>query len=484
MHSLVLKIFIWFWAAMALVGLALYFTTQATMSERADRRMRQWIEMGMSLTAQNLAYLHEKEGPTALARSVNRLNRRRPLKLSFLNEQGDILAGPELPPEAKTLAMRAIRSGERQMESSDEGRRLVAQAVISTQGRPYVLVGKVMSASPRFPRGRRPTPPFLFRALGIRDADPWTQVFGLLAMFLTAGIVCYGLARYLTAPLVKLRAATQKLTEGDLTARVGQPRGGRRDEITDLGHDFDQMAERIQSMIAAQRRLLSDISHELRTPLSRLNVALALIRQRAGGGSSDELDRIELESERINKLISHLLTFTRMESGTVEITREEVDLARMLSEVAADARFESGDSNRTVHIISSEPCVTVGNPELLRSAIENVVRNAVYYTADDTRVEIELKLAGKNRDCAIIRVRDHGEGVRESELTDIFRPFYRVAAARERQSGGTGLGLAITQRAVQLHNGSVAASNAPGGGLCMEIRLPVHPESTDPTESL
>ena len=309
------------------------------MSERADRRMRQWIEMGMSLTAQNLAYLHEKEGPTALARSVNRLNRRRPLKLSFLNEQGDILAGPDLPPEAKTLAMRAIRSGERQMESSDEGRRLVAQAVISTQGRPYVLVGEAMSASPRFPRGRRPTPPFLFRTLGIRDADPWTQVFGLLAMFLTAGIVCYGLARYLTAPLVKLRAATQKLTEGDLTARVGQPRGGRRDEITDLGHDFDQMAERIQSMIAAQRRLLSDISHELRTPLSRLNVALALIRRRAGGRSSDELDRIELESERINKLISHLLTFTRMESGTVEITREEVDLARMLSEVAADAPF-------------------------------------------------------------------------------------------------------------------------------------------------
>ncbi|MDE2757634.1 MAG: ATP-binding protein, partial [Acidobacteriota bacterium] len=132
----------------------------------------------------------------------------------------------------------------------------------------------------------------------------------------------------------------------------------------------------------------------------------------------------------------------------------------------------------------SQACVAVGNRELLRSAVENVVRNAVYYTADKTAVEVELKLAGESRNRAVISVRDRGDGVRESELEEIFRPFYRVAAARERQSGGAGLGLTITRQAVQLHNGSVAASNASGGGLRIEIRLPARPGSTDSADPL
>ncbi len=469
---------------MALVGLALYLSTRATMSEQADRQGRQWIEMAISLVAQTAADTFEKQGPSALDRYINRVNRRRRFHISFLNEQGDILAGPALSPRARTLAMRAIQSGERQMEFS-EGERLVAQGMVSSEGRQFALAGKIRTSPPRFPpgrrRGQRPGPPFVWGALGIPDADLWTQGLRLLAMFLTAGIVCYGLARYLTAPLVKLRAATQKLADGDLAARVGQPKRGRRDELTDLGHDFDGMAERIQSMMAAQRRLLSDISHELRSPLARLHVALALIRQQAGGKTSDELDRIELEAGRLNKLISHVLTLTRMESGAVEIAHDDIDLAQMVAEVAADAEFEARSSEKRVSIISSEACVTVGNHELLRSAIENVVRNAVYYTADQTEVEIELKLVGKNRGSAVIRVRDHGEGVRESELTEIFRPFYRVATARDRQSGGTGLGLAITQRAVYLHDGSVTAFNAPGGGLIIEIRLPARPGRVDPT---
>ena len=466
---------------MALVGLALYFSTRATMSEQADRQGRQYIEMAMSSVAQTAADIFEKQGSLALRRYVNRVNRRRRLNVSFLNEQGDILAGPAPSPRAKTLAVRATDSGKLEMEFSD-GVRLVAQGVVSSEGQQFVLAGEIRGPPPRFRSGRRPASPSFWRALAIPDADLRTQGLRLLAMFLTAGIVCYGLARYLTAPLVRLRAATQKLADGDLAARVGNTPRGRQDELTELGRDFDQMAERIQTMVGAQRRLLSDISHELRSPLARLNVALALIRQRAGGKTSDELDRIELEAGRLNKLISQLLALTRMESGTVEITHDDVDLAQMLAEVAADAEFEARSSERTVRVTSSESCVTVGNHELLRSAIENVIRNAVYYTADQTEVEIELKLEGKNRDSAVIRVRDRGKGVRESELTEIFRPFYRVAPARDRQSGGAGLGLAITQRAVQFHDGSVMASNAPGGGLIIEIRLPARPGKKDPAE--
>lgn len=483
MRSLVLKIFIWFWAAMALVGMALYFSTRATLSEQAELRERQWIGLTMPLVAQRAADIFERDGHWGLNRYINRVNRRRRFNVSFLNEEGEVLAGPDPSPGVRNLASRAAPGNERLVEIV-QGERLVAQSVVSPEGRRFVLAGDIRARFPGPPRGRPGRPPPILRALGILDADIQTQVLRILAVFLTAGLVCYGLARYLTAPLKKLRTATRKLADGDLAARVGIARGGRQDELTELGHDFDQMAERIQNMLGAQRRLLSDISHELRSPLARLNVALALIRQRMRGRSDDELDRIELEAERLNKLISHLLTLSRIESGALEPARDEMALDRLLAELVADAEYEARGSGKSVRILSSRACVAAGNRDLLRSAIENVVRNAVYYTADKTAVEVELKLAGEQLDRAVITVRDHGEGVRESELGEIFRPFYRVAAARERQSGGTGLGLAITRKAVQLHHGSVSASNASGGGLRIEIRLPARPGSTDTAEPM
>jgi two-component system sensor histidine kinase CpxA len=292
----------------------------------------------------------------------------------------------------------------------------------------------------------------------------------LLAMILIGGLFCYWLARYLTSPVAKLRAATRELARGNLSARVVPTLGKRRDELASLAADFDEMAEKIQSLVDSQRRLLGDISHELRSPLARLNVALELARQRSGTEATSALERIQLEAENLNEMIGQLLALTRLESGAEDIRKTEFDLKTLVSEIVKDADFEARARNRKVKLEASDRCSIVGNEQLLRRAVENVVRNAVQYTAEGT--EVEVNLACVEQDAAVITVRDHGAGVPENALAEIFRPFYRVDEARDREAGGVGLGLAIAERAVRLHSGNVAATNAPDGGLLVEITLP------------
>ena len=302
-------------------------------------------------------------------------------------------------------------------------------------------------------------------------------------MLLTAGLLCYLLARYIVSPVVKLRAVTQQVAGGDLSARVGPLLGTRRDELAAMGHDFDAMAARIETLVSAQQRLIRDISHELRSPLARLNVALDLARKRAGANATSALDRIEREAQRLNEMIGHLLTLARSESSMAGRPRELVDLAALVGEVVADANFEAGNMNRSVCLTVCEPCRIAGVAPLLRSAVENVVRNAVQYTPEHTVVAVSLRCSvAADREVAVISVRDHGAGVPAEALADIFRPFYRVADARDRESGGTGLGLAITERAVRLHGGSITAANHTAGGFIIEIRLPAMARSVQHVE--
>jgi two-component system sensor histidine kinase CpxA len=295
---------------------------------------------------------------------------------------------------------------------------------------------------------------------------------------LTASVFCYLLARYLSAPVVKLRAATQQLAAGDLSARVGAARNRRRDELADLGRDFDVMAERIESLMASQKRLLHDISHELRSPLARLKIALELARASDGPEAEWALERIEREADRLNDLIGQLLTLARLDSDSEKTDNDSVNLKRLVEEIALDADFEARNYNRSVEVVASQDCSITGNEQLLRSAVENVVRNAVSYTAEGTAVEVALRRRDTHEGAkAVITVLDKGRGVPQAVLANIFRPFYRVGDARDRQSGGIGLGLSISHRAVQAHGGTVTASNAPSGGLLVEIQLPITPGS-------
>jgi len=239
--------------------------------------------------------------------------------------------------------------------------------------------------------------------------------------------------------------------------------------------DFDAMAERLETLLKAQSRLLNDISHELRSPLARLSVALGLVRQRANPESADMLDRIELEASRLNELIGRILTLARLEDGEQLVPQTPVRFDEILESVTEDAEFEAQERHCHVRTSVAEGDWQVrGNASLLHSAVENVVRNAIRYTQEGTSVDIEMTSQARSGGSdAVLRVSDSGPGVPKDALEKMFEPFYRLDDARGRQTGGVGLGLAITERAVRFHGGKVSAFNRTAGGLTVEIRLPL-----------
>jgi two-component system sensor histidine kinase CpxA len=286
----------------------------------------------------------------------------------------------------------------------------------------------------------------------------------------------------MTSPVSRLRKAAQSLAAGDLSARTGAPTSGRRDELTELMRDFDRMAERIESLVDSQSRLLKDVSHELRSPLARLSVALGLARQKATPGVAPELEsslnRIEIEADRLNQLIQRLLTIARLESGTDGLRKTTLSLRELVEQVAHDAEYETPGRGCRVIADANDEFLLEGDPDLLRSAVENVIRNATRYTAEGTTVEVRLErgqAANGEAGEIMIRVLDSGPGVPNEALQKIFEPFYRLDDARNRQTGGAGLGLSIADRAIRLHGGQLRASNRKEGGLQVEIRIPASP---------
>ena len=482
-RTLFLKIFLWFGAVMFTVIVGTFLVSQLARHEPFREPQRVPIDPAVSGYAKTAAEIYEQDGREALVAYLDRIQRESNIRPFLFNRQLQELSGRRMPAGATGVAERAFQTRLPETAAT-ESSPLLARPVTTLGGGEYVLVAELLP---------RPPPESLFH--------PFMHV---LAIIFVGGLFCYGLARHLTSPVAKLRAATRELANGNLSARVAPSMGNRRDELASLGADFDLMAEKIELLINSQRRLLGDISHELRSPLARLNVALELARQRAGADAASALERIQHEAENLNEMIGQLLALTRLESGAEGLKKTAFDLVELVTAITDDARFEAGSRNRSVRLKTSGRCTTVGNELLLRRAIENVVRNAVQYTAEGTEVEIELDCLSRsgvresdeelpntrykaqssrftgsgsesdaNQRLAVITVRDHGPGVPENALVEIFRPFYRVDEARDREAGGVGLGLAITDRAVRLHSGSVEAANEPTGGLVVIIILPI-----------
>lgn len=453
MKSLFLKIFISFWVAQALF---LVLAILVMLALRPQRNATWEALRSAALTEAVDAYEH---GGSQKARDyLENLQLKQHVRAYVFDDQGNEISGRSSPGWAEHVA--AGRPLPPRPGLVFPRPQILTESKASDDGRHLYTIAMELPPGPRVFFG------------------PWgIPVPGLIIAVLSSGIVCYFLARYMTKPVSRLRAATQQLAAGDLTARAGNPKG--HDEIAGLVRDFDAMAERLESLVKAQSRLLNDISHELRSPLARLNVALGLARQRSGPESTVMLERIELEAGRLNELIGRLLTLARMEDGEQRVPSTPVLLDEVVLSVAEDAEFEV--QARHCHVRSEIPAgnwVVSGDVSLLHSAIENVVRNAIRYTREGTTVEIHLEKSETSRAGeAVIRVTDCGDGVPADALEKLFQPFYRLDDARGRQTGGVGLGLAITERAVRSHGGRVKASNRPEGGLAVEIHLPLMPES-------
>lgn len=295
--------------------------------------------------------------------------------------------------------------------------------------------------------------------------SPWAPIsIGILSSLGFSAL----LAWYLSKPIRHLRGAFDAVAAGQLDTRIGPRMGQRRDEIADLGRDFDRMTQQLQILVGSQRRLLHDVSHELRSPLARLQAASGLARQQPEKLDAS-LDRIERESGRLDELVGELLTLSRLEAGVSGTPTEEVDLVGLVRDVADDARFEAEASGRQVRFSGKGEFVVKARAELLHRAFENVIRNAVKFTREGTVVEVAVAIPAA-RDRMTVTVADGGPGVPESDLQTVFDPFFR--SGTDAKTAGFGLGLAIARRAIEMHGGTIRAMNRDGGGLCVEVVLP------------
>jgi len=286
-------------------------------------------------------------------------------------------------------------------------------------------------------------------------------------------LLCYWLALHLTSPVRALQKAVERFGRGDLASRVNS---NRRDELGQLARTFDRMAARIETLLAAERRLLLDISHELRSPLARLGVAVELAR--SGEGLDQNLNRIQKESDRLNALVGQLLQVTRAEGDPASLRREDIRIDELVEQIVDDAQIEAEARGCVLRYVRREPATVQGDSELLRRAVENVVRNAIRYSPQEGAVEISVARGDGE---ARIDIRDQGPGVPEESLPRLFDAFYRVESDRDRASGGIGLGLSIARRAIELHKGAIVARNA-NPGLEVELRLPAVAPQASPVE--
>ncbi|HVO56574.1 MAG TPA: ATP-binding protein [Dongiaceae bacterium] len=449
-HSIFTKIFLWFWAALILVSGSVIFITLLSGSQPLGQR---WLAHSLDFYASTAVDLYTHGGKPALDRYLDDIHNSVGITATLLDPSERDLSGRGVPPEARRVFDAARVAGQSRFYTR---LRWTGASLVATPQGYYYFVAEVRPV-----RGT-------FAEPGFRAA-----LLKFITAMLAAGLLSFLLARHFAKPIRTLQSAANRLADGDLTVRTTPYLPNRQDELSELAHDFDRMAARVQSLIKGRQELLGDISHELRSPLTRMNVSLELVRR----GDPSALARMQGEIERLEALIAQILTLTRLDLREEQQLNQQVDLRELLESVAKDARFEGGPQKKDVVIAASSPVAVTGDPALLRSCLDNVLRNAIRHTPENSFVEATLRTMpnGGGRPSAQVVIRDYGPGVPAEALERIFEPFFRVSDARDRSTGGSGLGLSIAQRVAALHDGSIKAENVPGGGLAVTLIFPVVP---------
>lgn len=335
-----------------------------------------------------------------------------------------------------------------------------AQIVAAPDGRTFKVIdtgpGGFPGESPGF---GHPPPP------GPAGLPPFPAIHIIIAL-ITSLLFSGAFAWYVTRPLLHLRNASKRLSEGQLATRVLPLLGGRRDEIAALGKDFDYMAARLQTLVGAQTQLLHDVSHELRSPLTRLRLAIGLAQQQPEKFEA-AIERIEKEGERLDVLLGKILTLSRLDAG-FHGEKSVLNLTELLAETVQDADFEARSHGKRVTFAGNGDTFISGHPELIHRVLENIIRNGVKYTADNSTVSVSVHAAGGQ---VHVIVSDQGPGIPAEELDDIFTPFFRSRSTAGK-TDGYGLGLAIAKHAIDAHGGNILIRNQAAGGLLVDISLP------------
>jgi two-component system sensor histidine kinase CpxA len=455
-RSLSLKIFLWFWLAVLVGSLAFISIALLLPSQTFIGRAAKYFAFNLETTGRLGIDLYEQGGPSALDTFLGRIETISAFKLYILTEQGNSLRVDAPPPDAQALAQRALSAGSAQAQNWTS-HPLIAQPVASTNGQAYVIVLELTG-------GLAQLLSQMSHALLLR----------FLAALSATGLVCFLMVRYLTSPIRKLQAAVRRFAQGDLSVRVAPLIGRRRDEIAELGRDFDTMAARIEKLMHAHENLLRDVAHELRSPLTRINVALAITRKHGNAQMAGYLDRIGAEARQLGDLITQVLVLSRLENTEVELHLEPVSLDSLIERIVKDANFEGQNRPSSVTFHFEQQATLRADGRLVHSAIENVVRNAMRFSPAGSPVEIvQTVQVVQDRTLAVVTISDRGPGVPPETLEDLFKPFFRVAAKQSRPGRGAGIGLAIAFHAVSLHRGTIHAMNRPRGGLVVEICLPM-----------
>jgi two-component system sensor histidine kinase CpxA len=465
MPRLFWKLFFALWLSIMAFAVVVAWINQTVITQHAVEEPAQTFEANLLRLEVKLARDLKEGGERRMKRTLQNLPRGMRNHVFVLNSQGKELLGreralqklrqgrernPDRTPEDSQGRERNPRRESQGFPSRD---RPFIRELLDDRGRVYTLIST----------GRPQPQPLL-------EPGPAGVGMRLAVAAVISALVSFLLARYLAAPLGQLSRASQQLAKGDLAVRVGTPLDQRKDEFGGLARDMDEMAHRLQVSQQANQRLLRDVSHELRSPLARLRVALEIARNKDQSQVVAELDRIELESERLENLVDEVLSLLRESTGPAELKITRFDLAELLQDLVETVNYESGEDNEQIELQAHASVSIDADRELLWRVFENLLRNAMLHGTGEDRVKVclEQPVDGEVQ----VSVSDSGPGIAEAHIDRVFEPFYRVDEARSRDSGGHGLGLAIAASAVRRHGGSISAANREQGGLEVRVVLP------------